>query len=825
MGIRATLEHLLVSVYPPPSHANRRNAGRSERDPFFQARFGGRKFTLPSIPIVRSRRSSARTLPKFILSSSSSGSESPSPPSSATATALLDVAAERLEARYDINHVYHYLSSVESDLLQQTLFTTHERHPLHRIKRWTGSRFEPVELSLLGLRLQLGHPAGEKCPAPDVSVSGSIFILDLSGVHQVGIMFCSCENALPPYIQLLRQQWFPASCQELQTAATFRLLEHFHLLSSQANVSALAYYRMLLSVTDNTGVCPPANHLPAFLITIREWQVLKTLRRTGAAGRLVERPSDHCPTCSPRDLVDISEHVSAKPSLETPWTSSVLLHGENSDCPDGTPSDASCQPEEHGTHVHDLLLTEIARATFPIRRDSSGISRKHPFESWNWDEVTTLHAEQAVSQRRLYGDVYNALNDLLPRDCVDTWIKMVLRWEMDGAEGEDDFNPFEFRHSLLGQKKVRADLYEEDLRAIQSGQGKFVGGEQETISGVIAAGLDLEDQQIQLSAMVVGVRHQSSGLCEVGIVGEQGRLRQRIDAWHDTAQNLIPIIASLRADYANVAVTVSAQDLPLYLPSSLFSVEVPDVRLFQHEWRLREAQAYDALAYLRAHLEVLEFLRSCAYKNPGVEERANLVADVVRAKIRLDVCRYRVAHSALVTLAPVLGETMEEGYLQELEDADIRYLSTTKGICAPWIWHFGHTALLDRAYLLDLDVNKELNAALRVEWCDARAHARASMQMCKSLHDDMCRAIASHEQRAHWWETQVGSAFAASSDYREGADSFARRQASIRHSMKVHCCNLWASMMDCLSVGPYDVDDIPGVASRVGSRSYGEKGV
>ncbi|KAI1784325.1 hypothetical protein LXA43DRAFT_901839, partial [Ganoderma leucocontextum] len=816
----------------------------------------------------------------------------------------------------------------------------HERHPLHRIRRWTGSCFEPVELSLVCLRFQLGHAVGEKCPNPDVALSGSIVVLDLSGFHQVGITFCSCKDAVPPYVQLLRQRWFPAACLGPRTAATFRLLEHFHVLSSQSNVSALGYYRSLLRITNNTGVNPPTNQLPAFLVMIREWQLLKTFKRAGAGNDprgIAATPPDNCtvqcPACLPIDIptdgdgspktrlvlaftqtrvvphsfssswlhrlspiahfnkwhaksryesnplknkgeavttceIVLTNHIAGpatitchhgvmRPSsgvdkvrenryaspfasrtsvatspitspdrdaLESPWASSVLLpagpgshHSQDNRLRDTTPPPQPVLSDEQaqGSHIRNFLrqtaISDTARGTASAWTGSFGDSLDRALGGWNWDKVTTLpmtlllDAERAVSQRRVYDNVYNALNHLVPREHVELWTEMVLRWEMDGGEGEDDSNPFEFQHSLLGQKTVRVDLYREDLIAIQSGQGKFVGGEEDTMSTVIATGLDLEEKQLQLCAAVADLQPQSGGLREVGIVEEQGRLRRRIEAWYDTAQILMPAIASLRAQYADVAGTLSAQDLPLYLPSTLCSADLPDDRLLTHEWRLREAQAYDALAHLRAHLEVIAFLRSSAYKFPGVEERADLVADVVRAKISMDVCRYRTSYAALVALAPVLGKTVEEGYLQELEDSDVRYITTVDGVSTPWIWRFGQTALLDPACLLDL--------ALRVEWCDARAHARTSMQMCKSLHDEMRRAVASHEQRAYWWETQIGRNFADRPDYCEGADSYAYRQASIRHSMKDHCSNLWASIKDCLSTGPYDLDDLPGASS------------
>ena len=92
---------------------------------------------------------------------------------------------------------------------------------------------------------------------PNPEFSGSFVVLDLSGFYQVVVQFCGCKDAVPPYVQPLCQRWFPAICGGMKTTTMFCLLEHFHLLSSQSNVSTLNYYHSLLRMTNNTGVDLP----------------------------------------------------------------------------------------------------------------------------------------------------------------------------------------------------------------------------------------------------------------------------------------------------------------------------------------------------------------------------------------------------------------------------------------------------------------------------------------------------------------------------------------------------------------------------------------
>ncbi|KAH7919505.1 hypothetical protein BV22DRAFT_1108049 [Leucogyrophana mollusca] len=159
----------------------------------------------------------------------------------------------------------------------------HAVNPLHRLKVWNGTFFERASLKKLGLRIQLGHPIGETCHQPERAFGDAFVVVDSQGVHEVGVDFCGCETniGLSKVKQLLRARWFPSTSVDPRSAATFRVMEEYQLLSFESKVSAYQFYDALARRTDNTGLAPPRDRYEAFLRMVREWRHLKMLKRSG----------------------------------------------------------------------------------------------------------------------------------------------------------------------------------------------------------------------------------------------------------------------------------------------------------------------------------------------------------------------------------------------------------------------------------------------------------------------------------------------------------------------------------------------------------------
>ena len=125
------------------------------------------------------------------------------------------------------------------------------------LQQWNGTYFQRASLKEIGLRIQLGHPVGERCINPKHASSDDFVLLDTHGIHEIGLNYCGCEAAQPQHIQLLCNCWFGATITNPKTAATMRLLEHFHYLNFESKASAFEFYRALMRETDNTGLLKP----------------------------------------------------------------------------------------------------------------------------------------------------------------------------------------------------------------------------------------------------------------------------------------------------------------------------------------------------------------------------------------------------------------------------------------------------------------------------------------------------------------------------------------------------------------------------------------
>ncbi|KAG1839753.1 hypothetical protein DFJ58DRAFT_718504 [Suillus subalutaceus] len=147
------------------------------------------------------------------------------------------------------------------------IIASHTKNPSHRIQEWTGSYFVTISLKTLGLRVQLGHPTGERYLMPERAYNDDFTLIDTNGIHEIGLDFCGCETAQTHTIQLLCTAWFLATTTDPRTAATFRILEQYHILSFESKCSGYEFYH--------------ADHYEAFMRIVHEWRHLKMLKRAG----------------------------------------------------------------------------------------------------------------------------------------------------------------------------------------------------------------------------------------------------------------------------------------------------------------------------------------------------------------------------------------------------------------------------------------------------------------------------------------------------------------------------------------------------------------
>ncbi|KAG1888854.1 hypothetical protein F4604DRAFT_1877293 [Suillus subluteus] len=157
----------------------------------------------------------------------------------------------------------------------------HERQPFHKMERWDGISFHSITSKSMGICLQLGHTSGVCCDNPLSAFNDDFVIIDYNGIYEVGLDFCGCASAQPHITQLLRVRLFPATTVDPKTAATFRSLEYFQMLSFESKVSVYEFYKTAAHLTDNTGIHVPKDRYESMLRMMREWRFIKQMQRTG----------------------------------------------------------------------------------------------------------------------------------------------------------------------------------------------------------------------------------------------------------------------------------------------------------------------------------------------------------------------------------------------------------------------------------------------------------------------------------------------------------------------------------------------------------------
>ncbi|KAI0060628.1 hypothetical protein BV25DRAFT_1806815 [Artomyces pyxidatus] len=155
----------------------------------------------------------------------------------------------------------------------------HLHTPLHRVEWWNGSFFESVSLRALGLDVQLGHAAGQRCKFPEAGPADFI-VIHSNGIHSVSLLFCGCTR-VERRVQLLRAAWWPATPLDPHTAATFSVLDMFHRLNLQGKLNVYDFWNTLVIKTDNTGLNSPPDRLPNFTLMAREFSHVRMGKRAG----------------------------------------------------------------------------------------------------------------------------------------------------------------------------------------------------------------------------------------------------------------------------------------------------------------------------------------------------------------------------------------------------------------------------------------------------------------------------------------------------------------------------------------------------------------
>ncbi|KAF9037328.1 hypothetical protein BDZ89DRAFT_1220764 [Hymenopellis radicata] len=178
----------------------------------------------------------------------------------------------------------------------------HATKPLHLIRKWDGDKFIRIPLQRLGLRVYLGHEDGSQCFMP--RQSERLVVIHTNGIHEVSVRYCNCLQAIPRRQQLLRFGWYPGTVRRPATCATLDALDLFHALTLNGKLSAYAFYKSLIYLTDALGIKVPKKRYQPFLRMIRQYRHLMLMMRAGKGsqkdGASVFKPGElvlKCPAC------------------------------------------------------------------------------------------------------------------------------------------------------------------------------------------------------------------------------------------------------------------------------------------------------------------------------------------------------------------------------------------------------------------------------------------------------------------------------------------------------------------------------------------------
>jgi len=78
-----------------------------------------------------------------------------------------------------------------------------------------------------------------------------ITIIDRSGIHEIGVRWCCCPDALERDMQLMTAGLFPATFRNPKTAFTFRVLEEFHLDNLECKTTPSQFISRLRRLTND----------------------------------------------------------------------------------------------------------------------------------------------------------------------------------------------------------------------------------------------------------------------------------------------------------------------------------------------------------------------------------------------------------------------------------------------------------------------------------------------------------------------------------------------------------------------------------------------
>ncbi|KAF8958691.1 hypothetical protein BDZ97DRAFT_1923452 [Flammula alnicola] len=522
-----------------------------------------------------------------------------------------------------------------------------------------------------------------------------------------------------------------------RTAATFRVLETFQMLSFTSKISAFEYYCSLARRTDNTGVSVPPDHYHAFLRAIRKWRHVWLLKRmgcghsdTGVTGTAEGELAVACPACPIPDV-----------NLPADWK--------------------SCPEKDQWL---DLLFLSID-ANFRLKRLNVSNDQCDPGLNHGYAYVVEN------TKFKKYLDEFNSKipddkstcnnHDAIKSATMSTWTTSSYPWGRN--------------------LRSRCDVYPPN--ALSSHDITFLVPKFHLPAHISQCQIDYSFN------LVPGVGRTDGEAAEHGWSAANAVTASTKEmgpgSHHDTLDDHFVLRA--QQDRQGGGTPPAVQDLELFLPSHIVGTVACDKRFLRYKFDLRIFQADATLDEIRSSL----LLRSHMYKlkdrlvrGQRQNTRSNVLLGRVEDRVKVASDRYNKIQRALTALLALLLEFDWSQKFRVLEPADVTGLTSLDddGSEEPMPHSVSNGVKRARAHRWQeecLLLQEEMRHVITYFSWQAKKWRRQA-----EGHADKVLTSSRTDARL------VAADAAAASIVREGKVAYVYQQAAIRDSIKNHCIKM-----------------------------------
>ncbi|KAG2359945.1 hypothetical protein BDR07DRAFT_1487598 [Suillus spraguei] len=293
-------------------------------------------------------------------------------------------------------------------------------------------------------------------------------------------------------------------------------------------------------------------------------------------------------------------------------------------------------------------INPMASSTKAMGPGSQRDTLNDHFGDWNWKKVVGLvcatllcKMSEAKEEQEAHQTAFQELNEALEPAMTESWKVEVESWE-ENPNDPSVVSPFEAKVTSVTQAAIWLRLAQ--LKASELYQETDVSMHADVSPSIfIASWIDLKNEQ---RCLKVDIRKQGLHTTDTQMAASQW-LRNSLQL--QLLESTVDSPSRIAPDNAN-----------LWLPSALCGKSmVPNAWLLSIEWELQYAQAGDALEEIRQSLRLHGHMYSFKWdwihgQNPNTQVQNTL--SCVEAKAAAAAEKYRAVHTALSSLAPILGK-------------------------------------------------------------------------------------------------------------------------------------------------------------------------